>query len=42
MKDMNYFIAGSDQIWNFNYLNLENEFCNLQKKERIAYAASFG
>ena len=38
-----YFIAGSDQIWNFNYLNLENEFLKFaEKKKRIAYAASFG
>lgn len=38
-----YFIAGSDQIWNFNYLNLENEFLQFaDKNKRIAYAASFG
>lgn len=38
-----YFIAGSDQIWNFNYLNLDNEFLQFaDKNKRIAYAASFG
>lgn len=38
-----YFIAGSDQIWNPNYTNLKNEFLQFaDRNKRIAYAASFG
>ena len=38
-----YFIAGSDQIWNPYYVNLKNEFLQFaDRNKRIAYAASFG
>lgn len=46
-KDLNsrydYFIAGSDQIWNPQNLDLKNEFLQFaDRNKRIAYAASFG
>lgn len=46
-KDLNerydYFIAGSDQIWNYWYRNLDVEFLQFaDKNKRISYAASFG
>lgn len=38
-----YFIAGSDQIWNPNYVDLKNAFLPFaDRNKRIAYAASFG
>lgn len=38
-----YFIAGSDQIWNPHYADLKNEFLQFaDRRKRIAYAASFG
>lgn len=38
-----YFIAGSDQIWNPHYVDLKNEFLQFaDRNKRIAYAASFG
>ena len=38
-----YFIAGSDQIWNPNYTDLKNEFLQFaDRNKRVAYAASFG
>ena len=38
-----YFIAGSDQIWNSYFVNLKNEFLQFaDRNKRIAYAASFG
>ena len=38
-----YFIAGSDQIWNPENLDLKNEFLQFaDRNKRIAYAASFG
>ena len=38
-----YFIAGSDQIWNPNFVDLKNEFLQFaDRKKRVAYAASFG
>lgn len=40
----NYFIAGSDQVWNYNFPNFDSNmllsFANDRKK--ISYAASFG
>ena len=46
-KDLNdrydYFIVGSDQVWNPHYVNLKNEFLQFaDRNKRIAYAASFG
>lgn len=46
-KDLNdrydYFIAGSDQIWNPSFVDLKNEFLQFaDRNKRIAYAASFG
>lgn len=36
-----YFISGSDQVWNPNFANLDNMFLrNVPQKKRIAYAAS--
>ena len=42
--DYNYFIVGSDQVWNPNCPDLKhNEFLQFaDKNKRIAYAASFG
>lgn len=38
-----YFIVGSDQVWNPAYLDLQNEFLQFADYDkRIAYAASFG
>lgn len=38
-----YFIAGSDQIWNPAFVNLKNEFLQFaDRNKRVAYAASFG
>ncbi len=38
-----YFIVGSDQIWNPEYTDLKNEFLQFaDRNKRIAYAASFG
>lgn len=38
-----YFIVGSDQIWNPNYSDLKNEFLQFaDRNKRVAYAASFG
>lgn len=42
-RTYNYFIAGSDQIWNPEYSDLKNEFLQFaDRNKRIAYAASFG
>ena len=38
-----YFVAGSDQIWNPYYADLKNEFLQFaDRRKRITYAASFG
>ena len=38
-----YFIAGSDQIWNPHWLKDETEFLQFaDRNKRVAYAASFG
>ena len=38
-----YFIVGSDQIWNPHYADLKNEFLQFaDRNKRVAYAASFG
>lgn len=47
LKDLNdnydFFIAGSDQIWNYNLTDLKYEFLQFADyNKRIAYAASFG
>ena len=43
LKDIDVFIAGSDQIWNPNFLVTEIPFLTFTtKNKRIAYAASFG
>lgn len=46
-KEYDYFIVGSDQVWNPNLWNFSNDdrnfFLNFaDRKKRIAYAASFG
>lgn len=42
-NNYDYFIAGSDQIWNPNYVDLKNAFLPFaDRNKRIAYAASFG
>ena len=38
-----YFIAGSDQVWNPAFVDLKNEFLQFaDRNKRVAYAASFG
>lgn len=38
-----YFVVGSDQIWNPTFSNLKNEFLQFaDRNKRVAYAASFG
>lgn len=43
-NDYDYFVVGSDQVWNYKFPNFnEDFFLNFSKKEKnIAYAASFG
>lgn len=42
-NDYDYFIVGSDQIWNPASVDLKNEFLQFaDRNKRIAYAASFG
>ena len=42
-NEYDYFIAGSDQIWNPNWINGYVEFLQFaDKKKRISYSASFG
>lgn len=43
-KDYEYFIVGSDQVWNPNFIENENIYFLrfTRKNKRIAYAASFG
>lgn len=46
IKEFDYFVAGSDQVWNYGYLPIEClplyflDFA--EQKKRISYAASFG
>lgn len=44
LKDFDYFITGSDQVWNYNFRpNLDIDFLKfVDKNKRIAYASSFG
>ena len=44
-KDTNYFVVGSDQVWNPNYIKHQEQYYFLQfveEEKRIAYAPSFG
>lgn len=42
-KEYDYFIVGSDQIWNPHFVDCKNEFLQFcDKKKRIAYSASIG
>ncbi|WP_286312148.1 polysaccharide pyruvyl transferase family protein [Romboutsia ilealis] len=44
VKDFDYFITGSDQVWNYNFRpNLDIDFLQfVEKDKRVAYAPSFG
>ena len=44
-KDTDYFVVGSDQVWNPNYIKHQEQYYFLQfveEEKRIAYAPSFG
>jgi len=44
-KDTDYFVVGSDQVWNPNYIKHQELYYFLQfvkEEKRIAYAPSFG
>ena len=42
-ESYDYFIVGSDQVWNYNYKCTDLEFLTFApKNKRIAYSASFG
>ncbi len=44
-KDYDYFIVGSDQVWNYNFPSVNRELTLLKfspREKNISYAASFG
>lgn len=42
-EDVDYFVVGSDQVWNYNYNRFsEMDFGTFTNKPKISYAASFG
>lgn len=44
VKEFDYFITGSDQVWNYNFRpNLDIDFLQFaERNKRVAYAPSFG
>ena len=43
-KDLDYFVVGSDQVWNPNFDGLSDimTLSDIERKKKVAYAASFG